>query len=197
MKRLFFSQNGQALVEVLVALLVAIIIISTITVAVLTSLNNANFSKNQDLANFYAQEAVDVLRRQRDSDWAKFFDYYNDSSSDYNFCLPENAVDLGESISDPTSDPQSCYKNILLSGTPFFGRHVHIERNSSQCTPVNTPAPGDTTRNAEVTVNVYWTDNKCPTGIPCHKVSLTTCFSDYTVLNGPSPYNSPMPTPTP
>ena len=60
-------QIGQTLIEVLVALGAAIIVATAITVAIISALNNAQFTKNQNLANQYAGQAMEIVRQLRDS----------------------------------------------------------------------------------------------------------------------------------
>ncbi|MBI3069818.1 MAG: hypothetical protein HYY87_00750, partial [Candidatus Levybacteria bacterium] len=56
-------QKGQTLIEVLLALGTAVVVLSATVVAVLSALNNAQFSKNQSLATQYAQEGMEVMRK--------------------------------------------------------------------------------------------------------------------------------------
>ena len=46
----FFSESGQTLLEALIALVTAVVVITAMAVMVLTSLNNAQFSKKQNQA---------------------------------------------------------------------------------------------------------------------------------------------------
>ena len=62
-------QAGQTLIEVLVALAGITIIVTSLTVAVITSLNSAEFVKNQNLATQYAQQGMEVMRFMRNTNF--------------------------------------------------------------------------------------------------------------------------------
>lgn len=56
------KSSGQSLLEVLVALSVLLIVLSAITAIVLSSLTEAEYSKNVNLATQYAQEGMEFAR---------------------------------------------------------------------------------------------------------------------------------------
>ncbi|MBI2195691.1 MAG: hypothetical protein HYU48_01445 [Candidatus Levybacteria bacterium] len=66
------SQKGQTLIEALIGLAVAVAIISAIVIAVISSLSNAQLTKNQNQANHYAQEGMEIVRQIRNSSWTSF-----------------------------------------------------------------------------------------------------------------------------
>lgn len=153
--------KGQTLIEAIVALGAAIIIISVIVIVVISALNNTQFSKNQNLATQFAQQAMEVMRQMRDSNWTTFSELSAGS-----YCLDK------ESNIPVSKDPiTGCGQNVDV-----FAREVDIEKNSSSC--------GEATK---VTVTVFWTDAKC-TGVTnpfCHKVELVSCFSDLRLIPTP------------
>lgn len=61
-------ESGQSLFEVVIALAISTIIIVALVSLVNNSIRNSTFSKNKTLAARHAQEAVEWLRSQRDSD---------------------------------------------------------------------------------------------------------------------------------
>jgi hypothetical protein len=149
------SQKGQGLVEALIALGVATLIVSAMAIAVITSVNSSDYSKYENLATHYAQQGMEILQQQSQSDWAKF------SSILGTFCLgDDNVLSPGES---------SC----LLDGTAgvkvagFFVRRVNLVTNDAAC-----PA------SIHGTVSVYWRDGKCSSNNYCHKVELESCFAN-------------------
>jgi Tfp pilus assembly protein PilV len=146
------NNKGQSLIEALIALSASVAIISAITVAIITSVSNADFSKNQNLASQYAQQGIEILKEQSRSDWASFSNYSGD------YCLPEGST-------TPEVKSISCPQNI----SNFFVREISISEVSATCS-----------NGARVTVSVSWTDGKCTnTGNPyCHKVSLDSCYVD-------------------
>jgi Tfp pilus assembly protein PilV len=60
------NESGQSLIEVLIALLVAVLMIGAMTIATITSLRNSTFSQNQSQATKYAQESIELVRANRD-----------------------------------------------------------------------------------------------------------------------------------
>jgi len=76
------KQLGQTLLEALIALSTAVVIISAMTVIVLSSLSNAQFSRNQNQATLYAQQGIEFLKNLAQSDWASFT-----ANTQVNYCL--------------------------------------------------------------------------------------------------------------
>jgi Tfp pilus assembly protein PilV len=65
--------KGQALVEVMIALAIAIVVIIGLAQVTVSALRNANFAKNQSLATSLAQQAIEKIRAYRDQhDWLTF-----------------------------------------------------------------------------------------------------------------------------
>lgn len=62
------SNKGQSLLELVIVIAVAIIVIAALTSATISSLRNANFSKNQLQATKFAQEGLEKVRSIRDRD---------------------------------------------------------------------------------------------------------------------------------
>lgn len=67
------SEKGQGLLEALVAMAVAILIVSGLVVAVIVAVKNASFAKNQALATKYAQGEMENVRSLRDTNWDTFW----------------------------------------------------------------------------------------------------------------------------
>ena len=63
---------GQTLFEVVVAVSVAVLIITGILTAVILSSANAEFARRQAEATRYGQEAMEWLRLERDNGWSSF-----------------------------------------------------------------------------------------------------------------------------
>ncbi len=172
-------QRGQTLLEVLLALSVVVLIIGAITVVVVNSLNNATFTKNQNLATQYAQEGIEYMRRKRDSSWSDFF-AINDTT---HWCLPKLPANL-EVRSGSNNNVGDCEVEGDIKGEGYhFVRSIEIDHSdSSDCpdnkpTPTPPPVPPPQVHGSEVTATVLWSDGKCPVGDPyCHEVRLVTCF---------------------
>lgn len=146
-------ESGQTLLEILIALSVSTLILMAIAVVVISSLSNTQFTKNQNLANQYAQEGIEVVRRIRDSGgWTAF------STLNARYCLS------GGSTSLPSPSATCATPNI----GGVFVREVQIA--SGSCPSVSGP------NGSNVFSRVSWADGKCASGIFCHKVQLVTCF---------------------
>lgn len=150
------NQSGQTLVEVLVALGIAVILLSGLTLAVLSALSNTTFSRNQNLATQYGQEAIEQMRTMRDSNYATF----SQLSGTYCFAKTCSSVTTTAGICGTQTN---CAKNI----DNFFQRRIIITRNDGTC--------GGATK---VQADVLWTDGGCPAGNPlCKKVDIISCFT--------------------
>lgn len=162
-------QAGQTLLEILLALSISVLVLSAIALGVTTSLSNTQYTKNQGLANSYAQEGMAVIRKIRDSGWNNFKNLEDNYTTNTRYCLGLNSVELG----DPT--PLNCGQNVRI-----FSREVRFDHNKSKngCCSNNSPSCSTDTAGSKVTVKVSWSDNKCPIDTPfCHNVELITCFS--------------------
>lgn len=154
------NQRGQTLLEVLLALGATLLVVGAITTVVISSLNNAQFTKNQNLANNYAREGLEVIRKIRDSDWTEFRLYSN------SYCLSNvsSHIDLL-----PLAAGANCGPNLL----GIFSRQVDLTHTTTpECADGNSIS-------SLVKVTVSWSDGKCPSGnIFCHKVGLISCLSN-------------------
>ena len=153
-------QAGQTLLEVLVALGIAIVIASAIVVAVIFSLNNEQFGISQNQSTHLAQEGLDIFRNLSQTDWNKLAGY---NSVDY--CLPQ--------VSNPIPSPKPGIAPWCIPSAGNFVREIKFEPNLCIF-----PTPA-TTLNVKVTSSVRWTDGKClGTGDLkyCHQVQLVSCM---------------------
>lgn len=146
-----FDSCGQTVIEASVAFVLLIIVLSAVVVVVVASVSNAAFTKNQNLANRYAQDGMEYLRdleRNR-------FDMFDELLTGI-YCMDENY----------TMNP--CGGNPpLLQNT--FRREVSIQKNAPEC---KDPAP----RLTRVIISVSWLSAKCPNANPCHKAEIVSCF---------------------
>ena len=153
-------QLGQTLIEALVALGIAVAIISAIANLVISSLNNTTFSKNQNLATIHAQEGIETVRKLVNQSYTQFKTNYKGLV----YCLDEN-------------------NNLLLSTgdcnnvkTGIFIREVEFVHTSSDCQ-----------ENLKASVTVSWSDSKCRDNLNlyCHEVALSSCFVDINEVQQP------------
>lgn len=142
--------KGQTLIEVLAALGLIVVVATALAGVVVTSMGNARFSKDQNLATQYAQEGMEIMRRIRDDDYV---DFRNIASATY--CLDEGVAAL------PL--PSDC-TTANVSGS--FLRKVTITQDGCGANVAN------------VAIAVSWQDSKCPAGNTfCHSSRLETCLS--------------------
>ncbi len=167
--RIFFKktgrQNGQTLIEALVALGAAVLVLSAITVAVVSALNNVQYTKNQNLATQYGQQGIEIMRQISQSSWASFSGY---NAGRYCFAKGDTfPCPLGSSTGSCLGTTTSCGQNYGI-----FVREVDIAQ-SSQISCSNA--------SIGVTVIVSWSDSKCtdPASPYCHNVILNSCLSNH------------------
>lgn len=154
------NQLGQSLIEALIALGAATVIVSAISVAIITSVNNSDFGKNQNLATQYSQQGMEILKQKSQSSWQVFSGYSG------TYCLNEGETNL------ILPSGSTCSVNI----SNFFRRTITIAQASSSCGG-----------NARVSVSVAWADGKCTSASNpyCHNVTLDSCLAN---INGvPTP----------
>ncbi len=162
------KQSGQTLLEALIALATAVVIISAMTVIVLSSLGNAQFSKNQNQATQYAQQGIEFLKNLSQSNWSTFSAY-----NLTNYCMPsDNSL--------PPKTGQDC--GSPPNNVGIFSREVAIRQSSDSLNTCSPPA-----NSALVTVSVGWSDNKCTsaTDVYCHKIKLISCIYNSPAISPP------------
>lgn len=150
-------ERGQSLFELVVAIAISALIIVAIVSLTTNSIQNSNFSKNKTLAATYAQQAMEWLRGQRDSDIRTFM----------------KNVQLPAAIDPQTLLVTWCLKNInwsksgvcsgtdVISGTPF------IRQATFSVTTQNSK------KVVEADISVFWTDAQ---GI--HEIKTATNLAD-------------------
>lgn len=67
------ASRGQSLLEVLVALAVALLVILALVRATTVAIRNADFAKKQAQASSYAQGGMENIRAYRDASWTNFW----------------------------------------------------------------------------------------------------------------------------
>ena len=156
----FKNQKGQTLIEAVVALGIAVAIISAITSLVITSLNATTFSKNQSQASEYAQQGLESIRSLVSANYSSFLNTYSSQS----YCLDSNN-NLNVNLS-----------NCNSVKTGIFTKEVDFVQNSADCQGY-----------LKATVIVSWSDNKCTDRLKlyCHNVSVSTCFANINSMVSP------------
>jgi Tfp pilus assembly protein PilV len=148
--------KGQTLIESVLAFGVISIVLSSIAIILVSSLNNAGQGKDQVLATQYAQEGIEILRKIRNSDYQAFGTYSG------SYCLAKDSSVLGS--------PSSC----SVPNVDSYIRSVTIEQS-----------PGCGVSVAKIIVKVAWTDGKCISGTYCHSAELISCLSTVNPIQAP------------
>jgi len=66
------QQSGQSFFEMLIAVLIVSLVLIALVGLATRSIALTTFSRNKTLANRYAQEVIEWMRGERDTDWALF-----------------------------------------------------------------------------------------------------------------------------
>ncbi|HSA84277.1 MAG TPA: hypothetical protein VLF20_05355 [Patescibacteria group bacterium] len=152
------TMKGETLIEVLIALSVAVIVITSVSFLSVSSLNNSAFVKDQNQASKYTQEGLEVARSIRNSNYTGFAAYTG------TYCLAKDQTALGSAVAScqvPNIDDQ-------------YIRSVTITQNN-----------GCGVNFANILVTVSWTSTKCSDGTYCHSSKLNSCFSTTSPVAGP------------
>ncbi|MBI2032561.1 MAG: hypothetical protein HYT09_02850 [Candidatus Levybacteria bacterium] len=167
-------EKGTSLIEALVALSIAVVIISGITAVVITSLNNTTYTKFQNQATSFSQEGLEIVRQLAGSDYTSFENTYAQT----NYCLGESGILVNK------ADVGTCANESVLVGK-YFLREVTIDLRNASCIQGPTPV-GEADRDyARVIVTVSWSDSKCTEDIYCHKIDSRSCIVDSSAVPSP------------
>lgn len=104
-------ERGESLIEVLVAIVVATVLLTGLSIALLSSLRNAQFAQNQVKATKYAQEAVDRIRSIRDRN-----DKITLNGGSIAF---GNFLSAGIPANSGNCDGEGCFFSLIESGSDF------------------------------------------------------------------------------
>lgn len=162
MIRNYRLESGQTLIEVMIALGIAVVIVSAITIAVVIALDNTSYSRNQNLATQFAQEGMEIVRQKRDTNLTSF-----QALTDRTYCLAKGSTTLVRKQENFCTD--------FDQSSSLFRREIEIYHppDSSSCDDGN----ADTESLTKVVSTVFWTDGKCPE-VFCQQVSLESCLAN-------------------
>src|SRR5574342_63826 len=102
--------KGQTLIEVLVALAVAVVVVSAITITSISSLSNVQLVKDQDHALKYAQEGIEIVRKIRNTDYEGFKLNY-----DGLYCLGDDQNMKSSSVCDAPNVDDRFFRSVRIS----------------------------------------------------------------------------------
>lgn len=149
------NQKGQTMFELIMALMVAMVIVTAIVSVVTVSLRNSLFAKQQSEATRFAQEGLEWVRSQRDSSWTTF--YAKSGTVMQRYCV--------NTLAWPASVVQ-CDGTQFIAGTSYY-RDLELQSFNK-----DTSNPDFETVQANVIVS--WNDARGK-----HQSRLTTQFTDW------------------
>lgn len=144
------KNNGQMLIEALVALSIFLISLTAITVTVVTAVSNSRFAQDQNAANKYAQDGIEQLKSRGFTQVALF----------------------GNSIQAFKGD-----NTFSLAGTDqvnIDSKYIRTATFTENAPPCLTVAGK---RSIRVEVKVRWNSPKCTATTFCHSSIQTTCIT--------------------
>jgi len=155
------SQNGQTIIEAVVALVTILLIVTAIAIVIVNGLYNSAFIKNQNEANKYAQQGMELVRNIHKNDLTAFRDLFINSAVVH--CIDATTSSIYNS---------GCTDTVVNVGG-FYNRTISFSPGGTICESTNT-----LTSAVKVTVKVKWSSSKCPQNNTfCHKSELASCMS--------------------
>lgn len=140
------AKKGFSLIEVLVFTgILSLFFLASMSVATF-NLKNMKIQEHKILAARYAEEGVEWVREEKESDWSTFITY--DTSSGTTYCL--NSLDWGS--------PSGCGESYSLGTPAFFKRELLITNFSS---PVD---------RVEASITVSWKEGDSIFNVPIKTV---------------------------
>lgn len=153
------GEKGQSLIELVVSLAIAILVLSSLAFAIITSLRNAQFAKNQAQATKLAQESLEKIRSLRDRNGVVDSYYFND--------LWSRPLSCAEG---------TCYYFFNQSGVLTEGNSVEtIVPNFTRQIQIEDISAATSATQKQITAVVRWNDSA---GV--HESRLTTILRNIT-----------------
>lgn len=110
------SQSGQTLIEVIIAIGLMVLVITTIVSGVVLSIRNNRYAKDQALSKEYVRETLEWLRSMRDQlGWDAFDATVRADGTTVQYCLDT----LPETIAEFDAKVHSSTCTVTINGTPF------------------------------------------------------------------------------
>ena len=143
-----FSSKGQTLMELIVVVSVSVIIIGALVFATISSLRNAQFSKNQAQATKLAQEGIEQVRLGRDRNQCISLDNNVNSWNDYNANCPNSGSIWVYQITGTNNNCENtstgikskCYFNVESNGSLIKrGSQATFPQSFAQGIPQDAP----------------------------------------------------------
>jgi type II secretory pathway pseudopilin PulG len=152
-------EEGQTLIEAVLAIGILVAVLPAIVLTATNVLNQAQYTRNKSLANSYAREGMSVVRAIKDTSWTDFTTSYPASNK---YCIDSdlqlNAVAMLYNCGSNAS--------YAIGADGTFSREVTFIDNPSDCLG-----------GRKTTVKILWADGKCSVSAPyCNSVELVTCL---------------------
>lgn len=135
------NKNGQTLVEAVVALGIAAIVITALLAVTTVSVNRSQYVKEQTLVRQYAQEGMEWLRAQRNSDWTTFSSHAGANPTWIIWCLNDLVWPGTQG-----TDIEPCPVGTYITGTSYT-RYVRMKTS---------PPGGGGIYRIEIELTVAW-----------------------------------------
>lgn len=149
------KDDGQTIIEAVVSLAAIGIIVGAIAIVILNALNNSEFVKNQNLANKYAQQAMESVRGIH----ANNIESFQALSGVYSLGDDDNELMPGESFTVNVEDSHI--------------RNIYFTDDEEPCLA----ADGSSINLKKVTVVVAWSGGRCSSEDRfCHNTTLVSCI---------------------
>lgn len=163
--------RGQSMFELIFAIAIATLILTGIVSLAAVSVRNSTASRDNALANRFAQEVTEWLRRERDNNWTVFITNINGSATQ-TYCFDDSpALDWGK--------PNPC-----SAADKITANWIYTRETSFNCFKTNVAAPPPVFLSVlctdpdvdlvEVVTKVKWAD---PQG--SHTVTHTTQLTNW------------------
>lgn len=151
------KRSGQTMLELVMALTVALVIITAIVSVVTVSLRNSIFAKQQAEVTRFAQEGMEWVRTEKEKDWGTF--YSKSGVATQRFCI--------NALTWPNPDIR-----VPCSGSSYIGSTIYY-RDLELIQREKLGLAGDN-ETVEATIIVSWNDSRGR-----HSSRLTTQFVDW------------------
>lgn len=153
-KRIYQLQRGVSMFELIIAVFIITIILTSVAVLATSAIRNNTFATNKTRANNYAQEGMDWLRGLRDNSYSSFASKANDLGMTW--CIDTLGADL--------VTQGNCLASQVIPNTTFI-------REAKLTSDVSDPD------SIEAVVSVSWNDAQ---GV--HSVKVISSFTNWTFL---------------
>lgn len=146
MKRRHAHNQGQTLLEIVVAVGVIAVVLTALVTAVTASLRFSQAGRFRSQAVKFAQEGIELTRKLRDTrPWAEFTTYSGTGTADW--CLDESGQ---WTASDGTGCP--------ITPTSNFWRTVTLTLNGNVMDVTSVVSWGERTQSSTVSLRTYLSD---------------------------------------